>query len=139
MPERQIDTIDRKILTELQRDGRMTIQDLAGRIGLSASPCLRRVRMLEEAGILKGYVALVDQAKVGLAISVFASVKLERQREEELDRFAEAVARCDDPNMPDAVQILEKHGGRHLSTSPPRPQTPSVPVREPVRDRTAPG
>ena len=107
MPERRIDTIDRKILTELQRDGRMTIQDLAGRIGLSASPCLRRVRMLEEAGILKGYVALVDQAKVGLAISVFASVKLERQREEELDRFAEAVARW--PEVVECYLMTGRH------------------------------
>ncbi|WP_336492988.1 Lrp/AsnC family transcriptional regulator, partial [Methylobacterium nigriterrae] len=80
MQERRIDVIDRKILAELQRDGRVTIQDLAGRVGLSASPCLRRIRMLEDAGILKGYVALVDQATVGLPISVFASVKLERQR-----------------------------------------------------------
>ncbi len=80
MPERTIDQIDRKILAELQRDGRITVQDLADRVGLSASPTIRRIRMLEEAGILKGYVALVDQARVGLPISVFASVKLERQR-----------------------------------------------------------
>ncbi len=80
MPERTIDGIDRKILAELQRDGRITVQDLAERVGLSPSPTLRRIRMLEEAGILKGYVALVDQARVGLPISVFASVKLERQR-----------------------------------------------------------
>jgi len=90
---RAIDAIDRKIVAALQEDGRMTTQDLADRVGLSASPCARRVRLLEEAGIIKGYVAVVDQGKVGLPISVFASVKLERQREEELDRFSQAILR----------------------------------------------
>jgi len=71
----------------------MTTQELADRVGLSASPCARRVRLLEEAGIIKGYVAVVDQAKIGLPISVFVSVKLERQREEELDRFSQAIVR----------------------------------------------
>ncbi|GJE40979.1 DNA-binding transcriptional activator DecR [Methylobacterium soli] len=107
MPKPSIDAIDRRILAELQRDGRATIQDLAGRVGLSASPCLRRIRILEEAGILKGYVALVDQAKVGLPISVFASVKLERQREEELDRFAEAVARW--PEVVECYLMTDPH------------------------------
>ena len=107
MPDRRIDPIDRKILSELQRDGRVTIQDLAERVGLSASPTLRRIRMLEEAGILKGYVALVDQARVGLPVSVFASVKLERQREEELDRFAEAVARW--PEVVECYLMTGRH------------------------------
>ena len=90
---RKLDAIDRKILAALQEDGRMTTQQLADRVGLSASPCARRIRVLDESGIIKGYVAVVDQVAVGLPISVFASVKLERQREEELDRFAEAVSR----------------------------------------------
>ena len=107
MPRNDIDAIDRRILAELQRDGRATIQDLAGRVGLSASPCLRRIRLLEEAGILKGYVALVDQARVGLPISVFASVKLERQREEELDRFADAVARW--PEVVECYLMTGRH------------------------------
>lgn len=107
MPERRIDAIDRRILTELQRDGRATIQDLAERVGLSPSPCLRRIRMLEEAGILKGYVAVVDQAKVGLPVSVFASVKLERQREEELDRFALAIARW--PEVVECYLMTGRH------------------------------
>jgi Lrp/AsnC family leucine-responsive transcriptional regulator len=88
-----LDEIDRKILAALQEDGRMTTQALAERVGLSASPCARRVRMLEEASIITGYVAVVDQANVGLPISIFASVKLERQREEEIDRFSDAVRR----------------------------------------------
>ena len=107
MPRNDLDAIDRRILAELQRDGRVTIQDLAGRVGLSASPCLRRIRLLEEAGILKGYVALVDQARVGLPISVFASVKLERQREEELDRFADAVARW--PEVVECYLMTGRH------------------------------
>jgi Lrp/AsnC family transcriptional regulator, leucine-responsive regulatory protein len=93
MADRKLDDIDRRILTALQANGRMTAQQLADRVGLSPSPCARRVRLLEEAGIVKGYVAVIDQAKVGLPISVFASVKLERQREDDLDRFSQAVAR----------------------------------------------
>ena len=89
----QIDDIDRRILEALQKDGRATIGDVAERVGLTASPCLRRIRALEAKGIIRGYVAVVDQLAVGLPISVFASVKLERQRQEELDRFARAVAR----------------------------------------------
>jgi len=92
MPNHVIDAIDRKILAALQSDGRVTAQALAGLVGLSPSPCARRVRMLEEAGVIKGYVAVVDQGKVGLPISAFASVRLSRQHEEDLDRFAQAVA-----------------------------------------------
>ncbi len=93
MPKRAIDAIDRRILAALQEDARLTVLQLAERAGLSPSPCARRVRLLEEAGVIKGYVAVVDQVAVGLPVSVFASIKLERQREEELDRFAQAVAR----------------------------------------------
>jgi Lrp/AsnC family transcriptional regulator, leucine-responsive regulatory protein len=89
----KLDALDRRILAELQRDGRITNQALAERVGLSPTPCLRRVRLLEEAGIIGGYVAVVDQKAVDLPVSVFISIKLERQREEELDRFAAAVSR----------------------------------------------
>ena len=88
-----LDAIDRKILAVLQQEGRITAQDLAERVGLTASPCLRRLRLLEESGVIRRYVAVVDQQAVGLPVSVFVSVKLERQREEELDRFAAAIAR----------------------------------------------
>ncbi len=90
---RQLDSIDRKIIAAVQNDGRITTNEIAARVGLSPSPCARRVRMLEDAGIIKGYTAVIDQKKVGLPISAFASVKLERQREEDLDRFAQAVSR----------------------------------------------
>lgn len=87
-----LDAIDARILAELQRDGRITITDLADRVGLSPSPCLRRVRLLEEAGVISGYTAVVDQNRVGLTVNVFASIRLERQREEELERFNAAVS-----------------------------------------------
>ena len=93
MSKSSLDGIDRKLLVALQEDARLTSEELGRRAGLSPSPCARRVRTLEAAGIIKGYVAVVDQAKVGLPISVFVSIKLERQREEELDRFASAVTR----------------------------------------------
>ena len=92
MTKIKLDDIDRKIIGELQRHCRLTSQELADRVGLSASPCARRVRILEENGAIKGYVAVIDQAKVGLPVNVFASVKLERQREEELDTFSHAIA-----------------------------------------------
>jgi Lrp/AsnC family leucine-responsive transcriptional regulator len=93
MQEHNLDTIDRKILALLQRDGRLTLSDLAGKVGLSPSPCLRRVRILEKTGVISRYVAMLDQQSVGLPVSVFVSIKLESQREEALDRFAKSIAR----------------------------------------------
>ncbi|MER8369969.1 Lrp/AsnC family transcriptional regulator [Mesorhizobium sp. M1348] len=93
MPKRRLDDIDRKIIAALQVDCRMTAQQLAERVGLSASPCARRVRLMEDMGVITGYAALIDQDMVDLPISVFASIKLERQRENELKRFNAAIAR----------------------------------------------
>ena len=76
----------------MQADGRMSLTDLAEKVGLSPSPCLRRVRMLERDGVISRYVAVLDQRAVGLPVSVFVSIKLEKQREELLDRFAKAIA-----------------------------------------------
>jgi len=89
-----LDDIDRRLLQELQRDARISNVALAEQAGLTQSPCLRRVRHLEESGVIRGYTALVDQTKVGLPVSVFVSIKLDKQREEELARFEEAVRRC---------------------------------------------
>ncbi|GAB4372870.1 MAG: Lrp/AsnC family transcriptional regulator [Kiloniellaceae bacterium] len=89
----KLDAIDRKILGALQDNGRLSNVELAERVGLSASPCLRRVRMLEDAGMITRYVALLDQKAVGLPVSVFISIKLERQSEDDLDRFEAEVAR----------------------------------------------
>jgi len=93
MPRPQLDTIDRRIIAALQADGRMTAQELANRVGLSPSPCARRVRLMEDRGVITGYTAVIDQDMVDLPISVFVSIKLERQREEELERFNAAISR----------------------------------------------
>jgi Lrp/AsnC family leucine-responsive transcriptional regulator len=89
----ELDDIDRKIIAALQADGKITVNELAEKVGLSASPCARRVRLLEQAKVIKGYTAIIDQKKVGLPISAFASIKLERQREDALERFSKAVSR----------------------------------------------
>lgn len=73
-----MDSKDYQILTELQADGRLTNQELSERVNLSPSPCLRRVRLMEEAGIIRGYTALVDQKALGLPVTVFIRIKLER-------------------------------------------------------------
>ncbi|MGZ2857914.1 Lrp/AsnC family transcriptional regulator, partial [Pseudomonas aeruginosa] len=76
-----------------QSDSRVTMQDLADRVGLSVSPCHRRVKLLEERGVISRYIAMVDQKSVGLPVSVFISIKLERQKEEDLNRFAKAISK----------------------------------------------
>ena len=93
MTKPDLDPTDRKILALLQRDGRVSIADLAQQVGLSPSPCLRRVRLLEQAGIIARYVAMVDQQAVGLPVSVFVSIKLESQREEALTKFGKSIER----------------------------------------------
>jgi Lrp/AsnC family leucine-responsive transcriptional regulator len=93
MQSHSLDAIDRRILSALQADGRISLTDLAGKVGLSPSPCLRRIRMLERAGVIARYVAVLDQDKVGLPVSVFVSIKLESQRQQALDRFTKAIAR----------------------------------------------
>jgi Lrp/AsnC family leucine-responsive transcriptional regulator len=92
-PDQPLDATDRKILAVLQEDGRISLSDLATRVALSPSPCLRRIRRLERTGIIARYVAVLDQAKVGLPVSVFVSIKLESQRVEALERFKKAIAK----------------------------------------------
>lgn len=92
MPMSKLDPIDRKILAELQADGRMTNVELARRVGISAPPCLRRVRTLEEAGFIRGYHADVDPRELGFEVQVFAMVGLLSQAEADLRAFEE---RCD--------------------------------------------
>lgn len=84
-----LDNIDRRLLAELQREGRITNVELAQRVGLTAPPCLRRVRTLEETGVIKGYHAELDPLKLGFAITVFALVSLKSQAEESLRQFEE--------------------------------------------------
>jgi DNA-binding Lrp family transcriptional regulator len=85
----KLDPIDRKILAELQRDGRMTNVELSRRVGISAPPCLRRVRALEEAGLIRGYHAKVDSRALSFEVSVFAMVGLSKQAEADLVAFEE--------------------------------------------------
>lgn len=87
-----LDPIDLRILERLQRDGRISNVDLARAVGLSPSPCLRRVRELEEAGVIGRYAAVLDQRAAGLALSVFVQVTLERQVEAALDGFERVIA-----------------------------------------------
>lgn len=91
MPIMDMDTIDKKILKELQENARLTNVELADRVGLSPSPCLRRVRALESSGAIKGYKAIVDQKTVGMPVSVFVMVSLERQIEGALEEFEKRV------------------------------------------------
>lgn len=86
------DRIDRQILAHLQQDGRMTNVELAERVGLTAPPCLRRVRALEEAGVIRGYHADLDPASLGFPITVFAMVSLRSQAEHDLAAFEAHVA-----------------------------------------------
>ena len=83
----KLDPIDRHILAELQADGRMTNVELAKRVGISAPPCLRRVRTLEEAGYIKGYHADIDARELGFEVQVFAMVRLASQSERDLSAF----------------------------------------------------
>ena len=83
----KLDLIDRQILAELQADGRMTNVELASRVGISAPPCLRRVRTLEEAGYIRGYHAEIDARELGFEVQVFAMVRLQSQAEADLSRF----------------------------------------------------
>ena len=87
MPGNRLDPIDRKILAELQADGRMTNVELASRVGISAPPCLRRVRGLEENGFIRGYHADVDARLLGFEVQVFAMVGLHSQAEADLSAF----------------------------------------------------
>ncbi|NDR59402.1 Lrp/AsnC family transcriptional regulator [Aliiruegeria sabulilitoris] len=87
MPGSKLDPIDRHILAELQADGRMTNVELARRVGISAPPCLRRVRTLEESGFIRGYHADVDPRELGFEVQVFAMVGLSSQAEADLSAF----------------------------------------------------
>lgn len=87
----ELDEFERRILIALQQDGRLSNQDLADRVGLSASPCWRRVKALEERGIIRRYAALIDPQAVGLTESVFAAITLRRHAESEVDDFEAAV------------------------------------------------
>ncbi len=87
----KLDAIDRQILTHLQRNARMSNARLAERVGLSPAPCLRRIRALEEAGIIRDYVALVDSRTVDRAVTVFIEIRLDLQVKDRLDILERAI------------------------------------------------
>ncbi|MEW4448348.1 Lrp/AsnC family transcriptional regulator [Qipengyuania sp. JC766] len=96
-----LDEIDRRLLAELQNEGRVTNVELAQRVGLTAPPCLRRVRALEEEGVIRGYHADLNGAKLGFSITVFAMVSLKSQAESALREFEDA--------MHDLPEVREVH------------------------------
>ncbi|MCZ8132406.1 MAG: Lrp/AsnC family transcriptional regulator [Steroidobacteraceae bacterium] len=83
----QLDRTDGRILAALQRDGRTSLVDLAEQVGLSATPCARRVKRLEDAGVIEGYTARIDPRRVGHSVQAFVQVKLERHTDETAERF----------------------------------------------------
>jgi len=87
----KLDSMDRRILRALQRDGRMQNTELAQEVGLSPSPCLRRVRLLEEAGVIERYVAVLNPAKVGIGMTLFTRVWLTAQDAETIEHFMDAM------------------------------------------------
>jgi Lrp/AsnC family transcriptional regulator, leucine-responsive regulatory protein len=95
----QLDRFDKKILAALQKDGRISNVELASRVSLSESACLRRVRALEQAGLIERYVALLDQKKAGLAGNVFVHIALNREEQSELAAFEAAVQ-----NLPEVME-----------------------------------
>lgn len=97
----ELDRYDREILAVLQRDGRISNQDLADRIGLSPSPCLRRVRILEESGLITGYRALVDAKKLGLTLMALIGISMDQHTPE---RFANLEAAIRD--IPEVLECL---------------------------------
>lgn len=96
-----MDTLDGRIIRQLQRDSSKPIAELASDIGLSASACHRRIKLMEEDGLIEGYVAKIDRAKLGLKIMVFVEIALTSQSQELLDAFEKAIMRYED--------ILECH------------------------------
>lgn len=100
MPNQKLDAYDHRILAALQRDGRLSNVQLAEAIGLSPSPCLRRVRLLEEAGVIRRYGADLDRDQVGLGLTVFVGIKVERHHEEQAEAFRRAVV-----DLPEVISV----------------------------------
>ncbi|MEX0299257.1 MAG: Lrp/AsnC family transcriptional regulator [Kordiimonas sp.] len=101
-----LDEFDRKILEAMQQDGRLTIVQLSEQVGLSTTPCQRRLKRLEEEGYIKGYTAVIDPLKLNYQINVFVSVKLERQAEDFLERFEDSISK-----LPEVMESYLMSGG----------------------------
>lgn len=94
MPNDDLDAIDRRILAALQADGRLTNVDLAEKIGLSPSPCLRRVNRLEREGYVEGYRAMLGRRRIGLGLTVFVGVKIDGHADDRATTFEQEVVAC---------------------------------------------
>lgn len=88
----KLDRLDARILTELQLDGRRTVVELGERVGLTGTPCARRVKQLESSGVIVGYAAVLDPARLGLKVQAFVQVKLERHTDENVEQFRHELA-----------------------------------------------
>jgi Lrp/AsnC family leucine-responsive transcriptional regulator len=123
-----MDEVDRSILAVLEKHGRISNAELAARVGLSPSPCLRRVRRLEETGVIRGYRALIDPAAVGRSLRVFAGVRLMRHTRADVVAFERAVVR-----LPEVVPATTSPA---TSTTCSRSRSPTCP---PTRTSTPTG
>lgn len=103
------DRYDAAILDTLQKDGRRSIVELAESVGLSNTPCARRVRLMEQAGVIQGYTAIVDPAQLGLKVQAFVQVKLDRHTDENIEQFRRAVV-----SMEEIVSCHAMTGGYDL-------------------------
>ncbi len=100
-----MDDIDRSILTNLQDDATLSLNEIAGRVGLSPTPCWRRIQKLEESGVIRARVALLDGAKLNVGVTVFVSIRTNQHNSEWLEKFAEAVAA-----IPEVVEFYRMSG-----------------------------
>ncbi|MEN3350165.1 MAG: Lrp/AsnC family transcriptional regulator [Bradyrhizobium sp.] len=105
IPPRRLDAIDRKILRVLQEDASLSVAEIGERVGLSSTPCWKRVQRLENEGIITGKVALVDQNKIGLGLSVFVSVESDDHSDAWLRKFASTVSA-----MPEVIEFYRMAG-----------------------------
>lgn len=105
--QRKLDQVDNKILMELQKDARISHQELSEKVGLSATPCTRRIRNLEKEGYIQGYSAKIDEAKMGFGFTVFVSVQLDFQIEERLMNFENEIQ-----DLPEVVDCWLMTGNR---------------------------
>src|SRR5438445_9973791 len=104
-PNRRLDAIDRKILMVLQEDASLSVAEIGDRVGLSSTPCWKRIQRLEADGVIQKRVALVDQEKIGLGITVFVSIETKDHSQEWLDRFARTVIA-----MPEVMEFYRMAG-----------------------------
>ena len=117
----ELDAIDRRILTALQRDASRPIEALGDEVGLSRNACWRRVRLLEERGVIRARVALCDADALGLGLTVFITVRTDRHDADWLDEFSRAIA-----SMPEILGAYRTSGDNRLSASGPRCRCPGL-------------